>query len=87
MRWATLQYDRERINKAGRMLAQAKNQDELPDQILEVIGNWRTCHSWPLNTFKLWLLGKSKEVDDKSLVAQRLKRLCSIALKLQRFPK
>jgi ppGpp synthetase/RelA/SpoT-type nucleotidyltranferase len=86
MRWTTLQYSREQINQAGRLLAHSCNQEELPGSALDVIGNWRACHSWPLNTFKLWLLGKSKEVDDRALVAQRLKRLSSISLKLQRFP-
>jgi len=84
--WATLQCTREEVNKAGRLLAQAPTPDDVPDDAFTVIGNWRSCHSWPLNTFKLWLLQKAQQVDEKSFVAQRLKRLSSIALKLQRFP-
>ena len=38
------------------------------------------------NTFKIGLLHKAKQVDNDSLVAQRLKRLSSIATKLRRYP-
>jgi hypothetical protein len=85
MSWESPKYRREQVNKAGRALANAAP-DEVPDEALDVISNWRLCHSWPLNTFKLWLLGKALHIDAGSLVAQRLKRLSSIALKLRRFP-
>ena len=85
-RWAILSFSREEINKAGKLLALADSPDELPEESLVAIGNWRACHGWPLNTFKLWLLEKAKHLDNGSLVAQRLKRLKSIAQKLKRFP-
>ncbi len=85
-RWASLKYTRERVNRAGRTLARADGPEAVPDEVYDVISNWRACHSWPLNTFKLWLLDKAEHVDSKSLVAQRLKRLSSITLKLRRFP-
>lgn len=85
-RWAVLSFSREEINRAGKLLALAESPDDLPEESLVAIGNWRACHGWPLNTFKLWLLDKAKQLDKSSLVAQRLKRLTSIAQKLKRFP-
>jgi hypothetical protein len=85
-RWTVLFHTREEINKAGKLLALSDSPDDVPEDALSAIGNWRACHGWPMNTFKLWLLDKAKQVDKTSLVAQRLKRLPSIALKLKRFP-
>ena len=87
MAWVQPRYKRDQVNRAGRALACAAALDEDPsDESLEIISNWRSCHSWPLNTFKLWLLHKAEYIDSTSLVAQRLKRLSSIAAKLRRFP-
>ena len=52
---------------------------------MTVINNWRASHAFPLNTFQVYLRRKSREVDSKSLVAQRVKRLSSIESKLRRF--
>lgn len=80
-------YPRHLVNQAGRALALATDFEQgLSEDLLEVIGNWRAAHSFPLNTLKLWLVKKSLQVDQHGLVAQRLKRLSSIALKLRRFP-
>src|SRR5438445_10914543 len=87
MAWVRPKYRRDQVNRAGRALACAAALDEDPsDESLEIIINWRSSHSWPLNTFKLWLLDKAEDIDSTSLVAQRLKRLSSIAAKLRRFP-
>jgi putative GTP pyrophosphokinase len=78
MAWVQPKYKREQVNRAGRSLACAASLEEDPsDESLEIISNWRSCHSWPLNTFKLWLLYKARQTDSHSLVAQRLKRLSS----------
>lgn len=87
MERVTPRYPREVVNRAGRALLENANEEvPLDDETLEIIGNWRAAHSFPLNTMKLWLLKKSQLVDKGSLVAQRLKRLSSIAAKLQRYP-
>ena len=52
----------------------------------EVITNWRSSHSFPLNTLQNGLRAKAKQVTTDYLVAQRIKRLSSIELKLRRFP-
>jgi hypothetical protein len=55
------------------------------DQALRIINNWRSSHSYPLNTFQMWLRKNARRVDQQSLVVQRIKRLSSIELKLRRF--
>jgi ppGpp synthetase/RelA/SpoT-type nucleotidyltranferase len=53
---------------------------------LVVINNWRACHSYPLHAIKMTLLSRAKKVNKGALIAQRLKRLPSIALKLEQNP-
>jgi Uncharacterized protein conserved in bacteria len=50
---------------------------------LGVINNWRSSHSYPLQVVKMALLHRAKRIDPKAIVAQRLKRLSSIAVKLR----
>src|SRR5262245_31879637 len=56
------------------------------DEALDVINNWRSSHSFPLNTFQTGLRKKARGLDSRALVAQRLKRLSSIELKLELIP-
>ncbi|HKX17736.1 MAG TPA: (p)ppGpp synthetase, partial [bacterium] len=51
---------------------------------LEVINNWRSSHSYPLQALKMTLKLRAKRIDSNAIVAQRLKRLSSIATKLRR---
>jgi len=83
MEWAKREHSKKAINRAGEALL---GPGEVSDPALEVINNWRAAHYYPLNTFKVTLRAKSAEVDPSSLVAQRIKRLSSIELKLRRFP-
>lgn len=55
------------------------------EDALTVINNWRSSHSFPLNTFQVGLRQRAKHVESTSLIAQRIKRLSSIELKLRRF--
>jgi hypothetical protein len=55
-------------------------------QALPIINNWRSSHGYPLNTFQVNLRQQARRVDVEPLVAQRTKRLSSIASKLDRFP-
>lgn len=60
-----------------------------PDDLFwayEVLGNWRACHNYPINTFQATLRNRLKHIDPEATVAQRLKRLVSIIAKLRRFP-
>ena len=84
MSWVRPIYSRETVNRAARVLV-SPDQHEYENDF-EIISNWRSAHSFPLNTFKIGLLKRAHSIDEKCIVAQRLKRLSSVTLKLQRFP-
>src|SRR5437016_4188133 len=88
MAWAVPLYERKDVDAAGRKLAQL----EFPVTSLEglgalaVINNWRSSHSYPLNTFQMTLRLKGRKLERMVIVAQRIKRLESIHAKLARQP-
>ncbi len=53
----------------------------------DLLEKWRSMHAYPLNTFQANVRNMLKKngLSEKALVAQRLKRLYSILLKLKRF--
>lgn len=53
---------------------------------IDVVNNWRSSHGYPLNTFQMNLRKSARVLDPEADVAQRTKRLHSIATKLDRFP-
>ena len=55
------------------------------NEALDIVNNWRSAHSYPLNTIQMDLRRKVKSVQSDVLVAQRTKRLPSIVVKLSRF--
>ncbi len=85
MAWTTPKYPRDIVNRAACVLVELPDSREEADRAFTIINNWRSSHSFPLNTFQSGLRNKAKQVDDRALVAQRLKRLSSIAAKLRRF--
>lgn len=54
------------------------------DQALDVLGLWRASHVYPLQSIYMTLRTRSRSVDATTLVSQRLKRVPSIMVKLQR---
>ncbi len=81
MDWAKPEYDRARVNAAGRKIAAGQGDDDA----YQVFNNWRACHSYPLNTFQANLRGKIKRLGIKDvIVSQRIKREASIVGKLKR---
>jgi hypothetical protein len=85
MAWAVPQYSREYVNIAGRVLIQDEGMITLEERnnALDVINNWRSSHSFPLQCLKMALAKRAKRIDSKVIVAQRLKRLPSIDAKLR----
>lgn len=79
-------YSRREVNRAGVTLLDINSPQSEKDSALEIIDNWRTSHNFPLNTFQKRLRRVASNINEKSLVAQRLKRLTSIESKLRRFP-
>jgi hypothetical protein len=93
MEWAEPHFDRERVNVAGRALVDAiyADTEEWTDAQwydyglhLDVINNWRASHAYPLLVMRMTLGNYASKVDADALVAQRIKRLISIATKLDR---
>ncbi len=72
------------MDAAGSTLIDANASPTDLEQALVVINNWRSSHSFPLNTFQVWLRKKTAD-DPTSVAAQRIKRLSSIKDKLRRF--
>jgi ppGpp synthetase/RelA/SpoT-type nucleotidyltranferase len=86
MAWITPKYSKGRVDRAGKVLAGDRVSWEEYSEALEVLSNWRSSHSFPLNTFQNALRKMGRRVDAECLVAQRVKRLSSIAAKLDRYP-
>jgi hypothetical protein len=76
-----------RIAAAGKIIAGRKQPTpEIDfDTALNVAGNWRSAHGYPLHVFRTLLRNRAKRIDERALVSHRLKRLPSIVRKLQRF--
>lgn len=96
MPWTTPAHSKSRVDRAGAALV-ADAPSSMPADLrieiyqrglaaLDVVNNWRSSHSFPMNTFQTTLRRKARHVDSSALVAQRLKRLSSIEAKLLRFP-
>lgn len=84
------QLSRNSVNRAGRVLAQAHKGELIPDEdwleAFDIMSQWRTRHSYPINTFQATLRDKLRALRiENALVAQRLKRAPSILNKLVRF--
>ncbi len=85
MAWPTPQYSKSQVNRAGNILCGKDFDLDTWWWAYEVLGNWRSCHGYPINTFQATLRSKLKSIDTSAIVAQRLKRTPSIVSKLRRF--
>ena len=47
-----------------------------------IVDNWRACHAYPLQVIKMTLRRRAMSINKHALIAQRLKRLPSIEIKL-----
>ncbi len=84
MAWAHPQHPKGRVDAAGDTLINPAASYEEKDAALDVINNWRSSHSYPLQALKMTLRTRALNVDGRAVTAQRLKRLSSIAAKLDR---
>lgn len=83
-RWKKVEYSRSKIIKSGKAIRKfEKNSIEYKNAVL-VIDNWRSAHAYPLHVIYSNLRKKYQNKD--IIVAERLKRLDSIASKLKREP-
>src|SRR6266851_5285640 len=82
--WTVPEYSRNQVDKAGfALIAPLLSLDDLVSAYV-VINNWRSAHSYPLLNFRMNLKAKLRAVCPDALVAQRIKRLESITVKLGR---
>lgn len=73
------------VNKAGEILRKEPH-GPASSGALEILSQWRSAHSYVLNTFQALIRKKCHDLHFRdALVAQRLKRLESIRYKLERF--
>ena len=84
MEWKKVEYSRNQIKKAGKILA--KGTDDIFKELraIEIVNNWRSAHAFPLQivTSNLRIKARGRDI----IVVQRLKRLDSIIAKLKRQP-
>lgn len=80
--WVAPQHSKTQVDKAGQVLACGEAPQDALENALTIINNWRSCHSYPLNTFQVGLRHNARDLEPKALVAQRIKRLSSIQQKL-----
>lgn len=78
-------YSKEKVKRAGATLINLDSDVDALDEALDILNNWRSSHSYPVNTFQAGLRHKMKNLGIEGLVAQRLKRIPSIYSKLVRF--
>ena len=83
-KWTTPQFSRQQVNRAGEILIGPNVSPEELEDALQIVNNWRSSHAYPLNAIKMTLLTRAKALDRKALIAQRIKRLRAIKVKLNR---
>ena len=86
MAWTAPAYSRRKVDEAGATYVSASATPEQRELARVVINNWRSSHSFPLNTLQVNLRHRATRIDSDPTVAQRIKRLPSIRHKLERFP-
>ena len=85
-----VKFSRSKIEKIGKIIADNKNMpiDEIPDEYMQVVDNWRAAHAYPLDVItseiEFTLQTKMKAEYNNLIISRRLKRLDSIVGKLQR---
>ena len=83
-KWTEPEFTRQHVNRAGEIFIKADAPPQDIENALEIINNWRSSHSCPLQSIKMTLLGRAKKIERMALIAQRIKRLRAIKVKLER---
>jgi hypothetical protein len=92
MAWVVPHFSRSEVDAAGaELIREQGDTEELGDYLdrygdaLAIVNNWRSSHGFPLNTFQVNLRRNARRVSPRFLLAQRIKRLAAIELKLERL--
>jgi len=81
----TPKYSRNQVDKAGQTLCISNSNSIDYEHAIDILNDWRSSHSYPINTFQATLRAKIKKIDRDAIIAQRLKRTPSIINKLERL--
>lgn len=77
-------FSKSQTNKAGITLSKYQLTESEKEEAVDILGQWRGAHSYPLHIFKKNLKLYSENIDKNSITVQRLKRVPSIIKKLNR---
>jgi len=83
---SSIKHSKSRVDKAGKELVLARDDENSVESALNVLNEWRSFHTFPLNSITVGLRQKSRRIYKNALVVQRLKRARSILAKLSREP-
>lgn len=86
MAFAIPNFSRKQITKAGKVLVEFNPSTPEHSVATTLLNHWRSCHTYPINTFQATLRARLKKICASALVATRLKRTPSIVKKLQLNP-
>jgi putative GTP pyrophosphokinase len=86
MAWTERKHSKGEIDRAGEALIALGKDDPAREAAIVVVDNWRACHAYPLQVIKMTLLNRAYKVSPSALIAQRMKRLPSIEIKLLHNP-
>ncbi len=86
MSWTVPHFSRSEVDRAGRIYIDPNASAEDREIARTIINNWRSSHSFPLNTFQMNLRNTANRHDTDPTIARRIKRLPSIRHKLERIP-
>ncbi len=84
-RWKSVEYSTSQIKKVGSIIRSADDESEDWLNAIDVTNNWRASHAYPMHIIYTHLRAMANNRED-IIVAERLKRLNSIILKLSREP-
>ncbi|MQM28714.1 RelA/SpoT domain-containing protein [Glycomyces albidus] len=82
-KWNVPENNRKTVDRAGKAFIDPTAEPAVRAEARVVINNWRSSHSFPLNTLVMTLRKHARVIDPNALVARRIKRLPSIRLKLE----
>jgi ppGpp synthetase/RelA/SpoT-type nucleotidyltranferase len=87
MAWTRPQHSKSRVDSCGALIASPLEIHIFEvDEVFAVVNNWRSSHGFPLQVIKMTLRKRAKKLDEESIIAQRIKRIPAITLKLSNNP-
>jgi putative GTP pyrophosphokinase len=73
MKSTNFDYSKTRIDRAGELLKSKSGSEDDTAKALDILSSWRAYHAIPLNVFAKLLRQRIQRINDRAVVAQRLK--------------